>query len=524
MHDVLIVGAGTAGCVLAERLSQSGQLKVLLLEADGKPSSPFVRIPAGFTRLFRSKLDWALESEPQAAAGRRIFIPRGRMLGGSSNMNAQIHQWCHPADFDRWARAGATGWSWAEVAPVFRAMECWTGEADPARGRDGPMPIAPNRNAHPMAAAFVAAARAAGLPARPHYNGQDYEGTWMCDLAHADGRRFSVYDAYLKPAMRRPNLEVLTGAQVLRIDFANGRAAGVTARRGDSEQRFAARGVVLAAGSLMSPQLLQLSGIGPAQELQRLGIAPRIDSPEVGANLQDHPIAPLVFRTRRPDSMKSAESPLALLRYLLFRRGMLASNGIEAFAFARVRAGSGEPPDLELIFVPLEWRNQALEPPRQHAFTIGTAIVAPRSRGQVRLASGDPLAPPKVDFGLLSDADGVDATVLLAGARLARRIAATAPLAGDAAGELFPGQGVERDDELLAKLTTQIQTVYHPTSTCRMGSDARAVVDPRLHVNGAAGLWVADASVMPSVPSGHPNAVVAMLAHRATDWIAAELS
>lgn len=526
MNDLIIVGAGTAGSVLAERLTNSGKLRVLLIEAGGKPASPFVKIPAGFAKLFKSKLDWAFESEPQTAAnGRRIFTPRGKMLGGSSNMNAQIHQWCHPADFDEWVAAGATGWGWEDVSPIFRAQECWDGdEGNGPRGRSGPMMVSPNQNAHRLSHAFVAAARAAGLGNQPHYNGDAFEGAWIPELAHKDGQRFSAFDAYLKPAMQRTNLEVLREAHVLRVEIAKGRAAGVTVRHGGIEKTFSARGVVLAAGAFGSPQALMLSGVGHAEALTKLGIPVYYDAPEVGENLQDHPIVPLVFRTRGTDTLKKAESPLSLLRYLLFKRGMLASNAIEGFAFTRSNGAPGTPPDIELLFAPLEWRNQALEPPKLDAFTLGPAVVAPRSRGSLRLRSANPLEAPLIDFGLLTDAEGVDAAAVVAGARLIRQIVATPPLADYVIDELFPGANINDDAELLATLNTQLQTVYHPTSTCRMGTDPRAVVDPQLRVRGVDGLWIADASVMPAVPRGHPNAVVAMIAYRAAEMIAATIT
>lgn len=519
MHDVIIVGAGTAGCVLAERLTSSGKLRVLLVEAGGPPTSRFVSIPAGFAKLFKSKLDWTFESEPQTALnGRRIFIPRGKMLGGSANLNAQIHQWCHPADFEGWEAQGACGWAWSDVAPVFRAQECWVGDGDDIdRGRSGPMFISPNRNTRSLADAFVVAARQAGFKEGDRYNGRGYEGAFIPELAHKDGRRFSAYDAYLKPAMRRPNLEIISDAHVTKINIDGGRATGVVLRRDSKEQSYPGGAVVLSAGAFGSPQLLMLSGVGPATVLTKLGLPVHTNAPDVGQNLQDHPVLPVVFRAHGTDTLKSAESPLHLLRYVLFKRGMLASNGIEGFAFKAVRAGPE--PDLEIMFLPFETRNQFLEPPKEHAFCLAPAVVAPQSRGRLTLQGPDPLLPPRIDFGLLSDPDGVDKFVLWEGVRLSRKIAVTAPLARANAGELRPGPSVASDHELLQYASTEIQTVYHPTSTCRMGSDTRAVVDPKLHVCGIDKLWIADASVMPSVPRGHPNAVVAMIAERAAGWI-----
>lgn len=523
IHDLVIVGAGTAGCVLAERLSASGQLRILVVEAGGEPRSPFVKVPAGFPKLFRTPLDWAFQTEAQASlGGRRVFAPRGRMLGGCSNMNAQIHHWGQPADFDGWAAAGAAGWGWSEVAPVFRAMESCMGFGDDSRGRDGPMAIEPNRYVNALSLAFVEAARAAGCGAAPDYNGCVGEGAWISQVAHRSGRRFSAFDAYLVPAMRRTNLEVLTQAHTARLLIEDRRAIGIELVRGGVRELHRARlGIVLAAGAFGSPQVLLRSGIGPAGEIGRHAIDPVHESPEVGRNLQDHPLVPCVFPTRRTDTFRKAESIPNLLRYLLLKRGMLASNVAEAFALART-APSAPAPDLELLFAPLEWRREGLEAPQSHAFTIGVIALAPASRGRVALASADPLAPPSIDPAYLGDPQGADAAVLVAGVKLARRIATTDPLARDRVGETEPGEDARSGDQLMAWICKRLHSVYHPAGTCRMGSDDRAVVDPRLKVQGMRNVWVADASVMPSLPRGHPNAAVAMIAHRAASMIEAD--
>ncbi|NDD63564.1 MAG: FAD-binding protein [Acidobacteria bacterium] len=486
----------------------------------------FVAIPAGFARLFKSRLDWAFESEPQpSAAGRRIFVPRGRMLGGSSNINAQIHQWCHPADFASWVEAGATGWGWDEVVPVFREQEQWLGD-DPElrRGHEGPMIVSPNTNAHHLSRAFVEAARSGFVGGQPGYNGGHYQGAWIPELANLRGRRYSAYDAYLKPSLARPNLRVLKQTLVQRVEVEDGQVVGVAIRQGERIETISARGVVLAAGAFGSPQLLTLSGLGRPALLNELGIPVRGDLPEVGLNLQDHPMTALICRTRGTDTLRTIESLPNLLRYLLFKRGPLGSNAVEAMAFAHSKGDSQAPPDIELIFAPFEWRNQGLDLPQIDAFGVGVAVVAPRSRGSVTLRSADPAVPPVIDFNLLGDPEGADTRALLAALRLARGIVHSPPLAAYLDAEVFPGPAVTSDDDLSEALAQMLQTVYHPTSTCRMGADRDAVVDPQLRVSGIERLWVVDASVMPQVPRGHPNAVVAMIANRASGWIETALA
>jgi choline dehydrogenase len=414
--------------VLAEQLTRSGQLRVLLLEAGGPPTNPFVSFPAGFPQLCKRNVDWAFASEPQTAIGGRVICtPRGGMLGGCSNINAMVHPWCHPADFDGGVESGAIGWSRQDFAPVFQAQERWLGDdGDPGRGRDGPMLISPNREIVALTRKFVEAARRAVLGEADRYNGLAYPGAWHCALATRDGRRCSAYNAYLEPALRRSDLEVKTEANAARVVLDKGRATGLVARSGRAEQTFVGHHVVLAAGAFASPELLMLSGIGPAAALQALGLPVHVDRPGVGQHLQDHPVLAVVCRTGNDETFLNAGSKLNEELNSKSGGGMLAPNGVEGFAFAQVRPGSVPAPDLDLLFLPLEWRNEGLEPPQQHAFTISAAVLAPRSRGQVTLRSPDPLDAPSIAFRLLSDRDGIDAATLREGIRLHRRIAATA--------------------------------------------------------------------------------------------------
>lgn len=517
--DIAIVGAGTAGCVLADTLSRDSRLRVTLIEAGTAPSSPLVSMPAGFAKLFRSKLDWAFESEPQQhAGGRRIFIPRGRMLGGSANLNAQIHQWGHPEDFSEWTRMGADGWGWSDVAPTFKRQESFADRAgDSVRGRDGPQSVSLNRHVHDGASAFVAAARAAGLGERTDYSGSDSEGAYIAQINHRAGRRWSVYDAYLKPAMKRKSLRVITRAQVERVVFQGRHAVGVKLSMGGDSRILRARTVILAAGAIGSPHLLMLSGVGPEGMLRRAGVDVLADRSGVGANLHDHPMTTIAYGTSRKDTFKAAETPQNLIRYLVRRTGPLASNIAEAIAFAR-SSPELKAPDIELLFAPLHWNEQALKPPDYHGFTIGAALLAPVSRGKISLGE-KPDGPPHIDFGFFADAKGSDKAVMLAAMRLAHRVAGAAPLKSMISRDMDGHPWAGAEEALFRSACRSLQTVYHPAGTCRMGKDDEAVVSPRGKVQGVGGLWVADASVMPSPVRGHPNATIAMLAERIAGFV-----
>lgn len=514
----VVVGGGTAGCVLASRLTEDPDVTVLLLEAGPPDRKLEIRIPAAFPKLYRSAVDWDYRTAPQAQLdGREVYWPRGRTLGGSSSINAMMWLRGHGADYDGW---DVPGWSFGETLPYFRRAEGNMRGADAWRGGDGPVAVTDPVAPHPASRAFVDAAVAAGVPAAADLNGAGSEGAGLVQLTQRGGRRHSAADAYLRPARRRPNLTVATRVQVRGVTVTGGRAGGVVAQVGGRVRAVrATREVVLCGGTVNTPQLLLLSGIGPADELRALGLPVVADAPGVGRNLQDHVSAGPRFHLRAPRSLLTADSPANLARWLLFRRGPLTSNLAEAALFTRTRDDL-RAPDLELIFAPVLFVDEGLTVPTTHGVTIGAIVLQPRSAGTVTLRSADPLAPPAIEPRYLTDPGGEDLRVLLDGYALARRIAATRPLADLLAGEEAPGAGAD----LAAAIRRDAQTLYHPVGTCRMGADDGSVVDPDLRVRGVDGLRVVDASVIPAVPRGHTMAPVYMVAEKAADLLRARVT
>ena len=512
MHDIVIVGGGTAGCVLAARVTEDPDVSVLLLEAGPRSRRLEIRIPAAFSKLYRTTVDWGDSTTPQEALdGREVVFPRGRMLGGSAAMNAMMVLRGNRADYDAWAAAGCTGWSWTDVQPAF------------ARSALGAFPLAELPEPHVLAEAFVHAAQAAGIHAATDLNGEDNEGVGLVPVSQRRGRRFSVLDGYLAPARRRPNLTVVTGALVSRVLLEDHRAVGVAYRLDGEEQEEEARcgrEVVLCAGAIGTPQLLQLSGIGPHEPLRAAGVEVLHELPAVGHHLVDHLANGLLVRTRDVETLASAESLRNLARWALRGRGPLTSNLGEAVAF--VRSGPRLiAPDVELLLAPVLFQDEGLTQPTEHGFTLAVVLLEPRSSGTVLIRSRDPRIAPAIDPRYLTDPTGEDAATLLRGLHLARRVLRQEPLASFVDGEILPGDDVRSDDGLRAHLRALSQTLYHPAGTCRMGSDRDAVVDPQLCVNGIEGLRVADASVMPKLPHGHTNWPTVMIAERASDFIGA---
>jgi choline dehydrogenase len=521
--DYVIVGAGSAGCVLAHRLSADRRCRVVVLEAGGRDRKLEIRIPAAFGKLFRTALDWNYTTAPEPALEyRELYWPRGKVVGGCSSVNAQMWVRGHALDFDGWAAAGAKGWAYGDILHYFRRSEEFARGLNPWRGGSGPMRVEELRNPNPLTRALVRAAAETGIPENWDVNGERHEGVGLTQVTQTNGRRWSAADAYLRPARRRRNLEIVTGAHATRIVFDGTRAVAVEYLAGGRRHVVrAAREVVLAAGAVNSPQLLMLSGVGAAAELRRHGIAVVADVPGVGQNLQDHLATGIVVESRTPVTLAAAESAAHLARWLFLRRGPLTSNVAEALALVRVGAGASAA-DVELIFAPAAFIEHGFVKVPQHAMTIGVVLLQPRSAGSITLRSVDPVAPPLIQPRYLSDPGGADLRLLVAGMKLARRVFATAPLAEHVGAPIAPERGVESDEALAAYVRTTSQTLYHPVGTCRMGSDPGAVVDPELRVRGVDNLRVADASVMPRIVRGHTNAPTIMIAEKAAAMLLGE--
>jgi choline dehydrogenase len=516
--DYVIVGAGSAGCVLANRLTEDPGVRVILLEAGGRDLHPNVMIPAAFAKQFHTKLDWDYATDPEPHCdGRSLFIPRGRSLGGSSSMNAMLYVRGRPLDYDLWEREGAAGWGWDDVRPYFLKAE--DNERGPSEHHavGGPLHVADARSPRPLTRRFLASAERVGIPYISDYNGPEQDGAALVQVTQRNGRRWSAADAYLRPAAKRSNLEVRTGAQVVRVELEGDRAVGVRVRgrRGAEEVVRAEREVIVSAGAIGSPQLLMLSGIGPADHLREVGVGVALDLPEVGENVQDHPYVTCVWEASAPESLYGADKPKPLLEWLLRRSGPLTSSVAEAFAFVRSRPGLPAA-DLQYHFAPAFFVKNGEEEFDGHAFTMGPVLVSPKSRGHVRLRSADPTAKARILTNSLADPE--DVAALVTGVELAREIAAADPLASAVRREIYPGAGARSDGDVEAWVRANVELIYHPSGTCRMGG-ADAVLDPELRVRGVEALRVADASVFPIVPGGNTNAPTIMVAERAADLI-----
>jgi choline dehydrogenase len=518
--DYVIVGAGSAGCVLANRLSEDPATRVLLLEAGGRDRHPNIRIPAGFANQFETKLDWNFATEPEPHVdGRSLYIPRGKSLGGSSSMNAMLYVRGRPLDYDLWERQGAPGWGWNDVLPYFLRSEDNSRGASEFHGAGGELRVEDQRSPRPLDRRLLDASVAAGIPRIDDYNGPEQDGASMFQVTQRKGRRWSAADAFLRPALRRPNLELVTGATVLGVELEGERAVGVRyrRRRGAEELARAEREVALCAGAICSPQVLMLSGIGPAGHLHEAGIEVRHELPGVGENLQDHPAVSMLWEVSGEQTLYGADKPRFLAEWLLRRTGPLTSSVAEVVAFVRTRPGLPAA-DIQFHMGAAFFEDHGREEFDGDAMVIGPVLVSPESRGWVRLRSADPGAKPRILTNSLAAAADVDS--LVAGMELAREIAAQSPLERTVVRELRPGSGVTERDALEADLRRRLFLLYHPAGTCRMSDDAdRAVVDSQLRVHGIESLRVADASVFPVIPGGNTHAPTVMVAERASDLI-----
>jgi len=519
--DYVVVGAGSAGCVLAARLSASGRATVLLLEAGPAARHLAIGVPAAFPTLFQSRLDWADRTTAQnGLSGRQLYWPRGKVVGGSSSINAMMWVRGFASDYDGWAERAGAGWSYENVLKYFRRAEgADRAIAGLAHGQDGPLAVSAQRDPNPLTFSWLSACHAVGIVANEHPNAGEEEGVATVLVNQRAGRRESVADAYLRPARRRTNLVVRSGARTERVLFEGRRAIGVAYRRGrELAEVRARREVILSAGAVGSPQLLLCSGVGPGEALAPLAIDVVADRPGVGKNLQDHLTAGFAQEVTPRVTLGGARGIRSLLRYLVSRRGLLSSNICEGYGFVRSHPGLAEP-DLELLFVPGLFIDEGLTVPRRHGVTLGAVLLAPRSRGEITLRSPEVSEPPFIDPRYLSDPDGLDATTLAAGIRLCQRIAAASPLA-EVLGELVQPGGLGDEELVEASLHGYAQTLYHPVGTCSMGLEEASVVDPELVVRGVEHLRVVDASVIPVIPHGHTNAAVVMVAERAAELIA----
>jgi choline dehydrogenase len=520
--DYVIVGAGSAGCVLANRLSADPSVRVLLLEAGGRDRSPNIKIPAGFANQFHTKLDWDFSTEPEPHAdGRSLYIPRGKSLGGSSSMNAMLYVRGRPLDYDGWAAQGAPGWDYASVLPDFNKAEDNARGPSQWHGQGGPLRVSEQRSPRPLCARLIDASQAAGIPYVRDYNGPEQDGVSMFQVTQANGQRFSAADGYLRPAENRPNLEIRTGVTVLGVSLEGKRATGVRIAKGRrGEETIPAGEVILSAGAIGSPQLLQLSGIGAPEDLGAVGISVAHELPGVGANLQDHPFVSVIFHVSDTRTLLNADKPKALAEWLLRRSGPLTSSVAEVVAFVRTRPGLPAA-DVQFHMGAAYYEDHGQETYDDHAMVIAPVLVSPKARGRVWLRSSDPTAKPRILTNSLSEPE--DLASLVAGVKLARQIAAQPPAAEIVLEELRPGPGIDADISIEDDIRRRLMLIYHPVGTCRMSdTHAEAVVDSSLRVHGLDGLRVVDASVMPRITGGNTHAPTVMIAERAADLIRGE--
>ncbi|MEJ1096216.1 MULTISPECIES: choline dehydrogenase [unclassified Pseudoxanthomonas] len=523
MYDYLIIGAGSAGCVLANRLTEDPDCRVLLLEAGPRDWHPFIHMPAGLAKLVGQKgVNWNYDTAPEPQLnGRRLWWPRGKVLGGSSSINAMCYTRGVAGDYNDWATQGAHGWDWNQALPYFKRAERNARGADALHGADGPLYVSDLRYTNPLSSTFIDAGLQAGYRRNDDFNGDDQTGFGFYQVTQKDGARCSTAVAYLGPARSRPNLDVVTGALVRRVLLKNGRAIGVAYARGGREIKVhAEREVLLSGGAINSPQLLMLSGIGPADHLRRHGITVSVDAPQVGQNLQDHlDICTLQHSTQRVTYDRTSELKTAFDYFLRGHSGPGSSNIAEAGAFVRSPLAPDHRADIQLHFVPAMLDDHGRNRLAGDGYTLHACFLRPRSRGSISLNNADPRTNARIEANYLSDPEGFDLKMMVECARLSRELFAQKAFDAYRGALIYPSRNDLSDSELVEFIRAKAETVYHPAGTCRMGSDEASVVDLQLRVRGVEGLRVIDASVMPQLIGGNTNAPTIMVAERASDLI-----
>jgi choline dehydrogenase len=512
--DYIIVGAGSAGCVLANRLTENPANRVLLLEAGGRDWHPFIHMPAGLAKLIDlEQINWAYNTEPQVhLEGRSLYWPRGKVLGGSSSINAMCYCRGHRRDYDGWADSGAPGWSFDEVLPWFRKSEDQEEGESEFHGAGGPLSVQNLRHTNPLSGVFIEAAAQAGHERTNDFNGARQRGFGYYQVTQRNGRRWSTAAAFLRPARKRPNLTVSTHSYATRILLEGGRASAIEYRRKGRTLTSRAERIILSGGAINSPQLLMLSGIGPAAELQSAGVEPVHDLPGVGRNLQDHLDICTLVHCREKITYDQLSEFVVGLRYLFGRKGPGSSNIAESGGFVVSRHATDERPDIQMHFVPAFLDDHGRNILPGHGMTIHACALRPESRGELTLRSADPDAQPRLQPNYL-DCE-YDRRVMLECVRLSREIFAQPAFQPYAGAELYPGPDARSDGAILEFIRRKAETIYHPIGTCKMGVDDMAVVDPALKVRGLDGLFVVDASVMPALVSGNTNAPTIMIAEK----------
>ena len=516
--DFIVVGAGSAGCAVAGRLSENSKYTVLLLEAGGPDNNPDIHVPAHFSNLFHTDVDWDYETVPQPGLNnRREYVPRGKMYGGTSSMNAMVYQRGHPSDYDRWAQLGNEGWSYQDVLPYFKKMQHQERGESEHHGVNGPINVADPRDPNPLSLAFVEAAQQAGYAHNADFNDGEQKGFGLYQTTHKNGKRHSTAIGYLHPALKRDNFTAIPFAQVTKLFFDGLRCTGVQyIHENEIKTAYASYEVILCGGALNSPQLLMLSGIGSADRLTKLNIDVIKDLPGVGKNLMDHMQVPVAYHSNKPVSLVAKDDPEQVKLYEDKRMGLLTSNLGEAGGFIQLNPDSPAP-ELQFHFGPDWFVRHGFESPTGHGFTVLAGLVGTKSVGELQLQSNDPLAPPLIDFACLTDDD--DVQVLLAGVKIGRQIVATSAFDDYRGDEFLPGADVQSDEDLIDYIRNFATTIYHPVGTCKMGHDPMAVVNERLQVHGIQGLRVADASIMPFIINANTNAPCIMIGEKVADMI-----